>query len=68
MTDSIEALEERIAHLQRNVDDLSDVVTAQGQEMDKLRARVDMLMRREANREQDAGGGSYFSDERPPHY
>ncbi|MEC8196892.1 MAG: SlyX protein, partial [Pseudomonadota bacterium] len=30
--------------------------------------RVQMLLEREATREQDGGGGIVMGDERPPHY
>ena len=45
------ALEERIAHLIRAVDDLSDIVAAQGREMDRLTRLTEMLALREAQRE-----------------
>ncbi|MDK3073992.1 SlyX family protein [Sedimentitalea sp. JM2-8] len=61
-------LEEKIAHLIRTVDELSDVVAAQQTEIDVLTRRVQMLMRREAERESDGGGGVVLGDERPPHY
>lgn len=61
-------LEEKIAHLTRTVDELSDVVAAQQSEIDILTRRVQMLMRREAERESDGGGGVVLGDERPPHY
>jgi SlyX protein len=61
-------LEEKIAHLTRTVDELSDVVAAQQTEIDILTRRVQMLMRREAERESDGGGGVVLGDERPPHY
>ena len=61
-------LEEQIAHLIRTVDELSAVVAQQQTEMDRLSHRVQMLMSREAEREQDAGGGVVLGDERPPHY
>ncbi len=60
-------LEEKIAHLIRTVDDLSDVVAAQQSEIDRLTRRVQMLMQREAERESD-GGSVVLGDERPPHY
>ncbi len=59
--------EERIAHLIRCVDDLSDVVTRQGREVDRLSRQVALLMLREAEREAD-GGTVTLGDERPPHY
>lgn len=61
-------LEEKIAHLTRTVDELSDVVAAQQTDIDILTRRVQMLMRREAERESDGGGGVVLGDERPPHY
>lgn len=61
-------LEERIAHLTRLTDDLSDMVAAQAKEIDRLTARVEMLMQREAEREAEAPGGVVLGDERPPHY
>jgi SlyX protein len=58
-------LEERIAHLIRAVDDLSDVVAAQGAEIDRLTRRVEMLMLREAEREADTPADP---NQRPPHW
>ncbi|WP_147107755.1 SlyX family protein [Tateyamaria sp. syn59] len=64
----MEKLEEEIAHLQRSVDELSDVVARQETEIALLTRRVQMLMEREAQREADGGGGVVIGDERPPHY
>ena len=61
-------LEEQIAHLTRSVDDLSAVVARQQAEIDRLTRRVEMLMQREAAREQEGSGGIVLGDERPPHY
>lgn len=61
-------LEEKIAHLTRTVEELSDVVARQQTEIDTLTRRVHMLMEREARREQDGSGGVVLGDERPPHY
>ncbi len=63
----LDAMEERIAHLIRAVDDLSDVVTAQTREIDTLKRRVQMLMEREAEREA-AGLGSAEANVPPPHW
>lgn len=61
-------LEERIAHLERTVDDLSEVVARQDAEIARLTRRVEMLMMREAEREVDAGGTVPLADQKPPHW
>jgi SlyX protein len=64
----MEHLEEQMAHLLRAVDDLSDIVARQQDEIDHLNRRVEMLMRREGEREASGSGGIVVGDERPPHY
>jgi SlyX protein len=66
MTDPTE-IEERIAHLTRAVDDLSDVVAAQGREIEALGRRLALLLSREAEREAEAGTIP-LADQRPPHW
>jgi SlyX protein len=66
MTDTI-ALEERIAHLIRAVDDLSDIVATQGREIDRLTRLTEMLALREAQRE-EAGMDAPAASQRPPHW
>lgn len=61
-------LEEKLAHLIRAVDDLSDVVATQQTEIARLARRVDLLMQREAERESAAGEGVVLADQRPPHW
>ena len=63
-----EKLEERMAHLERTVEELNEVVVAQAGEIEVLTRRVRMLMEREAGREQEGSGGVVLGDERPPHY
>nr|WP_108885920.1 SlyX family protein [Pseudoprimorskyibacter insulae] len=64
----MDPMQERLAHLIRTVDELSDTVARQDKEIATLTRRVEMLMRREAEREADTGGGAFFANERPPHY
>lgn len=64
----MQQLEEQIAHLTRTVDEMSDVVARQETEIAILTRRVQMLMEREAEREQAGGEGIVLGDERPPHY
>jgi SlyX protein len=61
-------IEEKIAHLTRAVDDLSDIVARQEAEIATLTRRVHMLMQREGEREAQGTGGVALGDERPPHY
>lgn len=62
------ALEERIAHLEREVSDLSAVVADQDAELRRLSALVDRLADRERERAAEGGGGVVLGDERPPHW
>lgn len=64
----MEKLEEQIAHLTRTVEELSDVIARQDTELVLLKRRVQMLLEREADRENQGGGGVILGDERPPHY
>jgi SlyX protein len=64
--DRIESLEERIAHLIRMVEDLSDVVARQAAEIDRLTRLTGLLAEREAERE--AAGDSPAANVRPPHW
>lgn len=59
-------MEERIAHLERAVDDLSSVVHRQAGQIAVLERRVQMLMEREGERE--ALGQSEVPIDRPPHW
>lgn len=61
-------IEEKIAHLTRTVEELSDVVARQENEIAALNRRVFMLMQREGEREAQQSGGVVMADERPPHY
>ncbi len=63
-----EALQERLAHLERSVDDLSETVVRQDRELARLARRLSLLIEREAQRESDAPGALVIGDERPPHY
>lgn len=64
----MQQIEERLAHLIRSVEDLSDVVATQSRQIDTLERRVAMLMAREGEREADAGGAVVLADQRPPHW
>ena len=68
MPSDTDPMQERIAHLERTVDDLSETVARQDRELSLLTRRVAMLMEREAARQDKGSGGAVFGDERPPHY
>lgn len=61
-----QALEERIAHLTRMVEDLSDVVAAQSKALDRMDRLTRMLAEREADRE--AAGDAPAANVKPPHW
>lgn len=65
--DKLQALEERMAHLQRIMDDLSDVVARQDAEIRRQGRHVGLLMEREATREA-TDGEIPLADQRPPHW
>ena len=64
----LEDLESAVAHLTRTVEELSDITARQQSEIDGLTRRVQMLMEREAEREQSMGGGEIVGDALPPHW
>ncbi|MHA6344477.1 SlyX family protein [Roseivivax sp. CAU 1761] len=66
--DRTDRLEERVAHLMAQVDDLSEMVAGQARAIDLLERRVALLLEREAARQDEGGGGVVLGDERPPHY
>ncbi|MCI5038479.1 MAG: SlyX family protein [Donghicola eburneus] len=68
MENRIDQLEERVAHLLKSVDDMSDIVARQDTEIAILTRRVQLLMEREAAREYADGAAEIVGDERPPHY
>ncbi|MCU0900956.1 MAG: SlyX family protein [Cypionkella sp.] len=65
--DRLDGIEERLAHVQRAMDDLSDVVTAQRKEIDRLTRLVGLLVEREAEREAGLGDPP-AANQRPPHW
>jgi SlyX protein len=65
--DRLDGIEERLAHLIRAVDDLSDIVTAQRKEIDRLNRLVGLLVDREAEREAMAGEAP-AANVPPPHW
>ena len=67
MTDTT-LLEEKLAHLEKTIDDLSEVVRHQGAEVERLTKLTSMLAGRLRDSADASTGGVFFADERPPHY
>jgi len=64
----MQRLEENIAHLQRTVDELSDVIARQEATIAMLNRRVQLLMEAEAEREAMNTGQVIAGDKPPPHW
>ena len=63
------ALEEALMHQAAALDELSDLVRHQADQIDRLDRRVNLLMSRAAEAEADATPGTIpLADQRPPHY
>ncbi|KAF0174298.1 MAG: SlyX protein [Rhodobacteraceae bacterium] len=60
--DRMDAVEERIAHLIRAVEDLSDVVARQSKDLDRLLRLTQLLAEREAS------GNAPEANVKPPHW
>ena len=67
MTDRLEAIETKLAHLERAVTEISDVVARQQKELERAMDRSQRLMEKVAALESDAGT-SATAEEKPPHY
>jgi len=63
----VEALEFKLAHLERSLAELSDVLARQQRELDQVRERHRQLLTRLAEWESPAGANA-DGYEKPPHY
>jgi len=68
MDERITKLEELVTHLSAVVDDLSDIVARQENELAVLGRRMAIVMEREAQRELAEGGTVPLTDQKPPHW
>lgn len=59
-------IEERLAHLSRAVEDLSDIVARQEREIDRLTRQATLLLEREAERQAETS--LPMADQPPPHW
>ena len=67
MADRLEAIEIKLAHLERALAQISDVVARQQKELDRALDRNQRLMEKLAALESDFGA-SPSANEKPPHY
>lgn len=67
MSARLDSIEEKLAHLERAVNELSDVVARQQKEIDQALDRNQRLMDKVAALEADSGP-SATAYEKPPHY
>jgi SlyX protein len=68
MTDRLQSAEEHITHLIRHVEDLSDQVARQANEIDRLKARFDRLIERLSKSESGEDSDIPLLEQRPPHW
>lgn len=67
MSERLDAIEEKVAHLERAVSELSDVVARQQKELERALERNQHLQEKLAAIESDFGP-SATAHEKPPHY
>ena len=67
MSERLEAIEIKLAHLERAVAEISDVVARQQKELDRALDRNQRLMEKIAAIESESGA-SATAHEKPPHY
>jgi SlyX protein len=67
MPDRLDSIEEKLAHLERAVHELSDVVARQQKELERALERDQRLMDKIAAFESDTAA-SATAYEKPPHY
>jgi SlyX protein len=67
MTQRIDAIEEKLAHLERAIAEISDVVARQQKQLDAALDRNQRLMEKISAIESDFGP-SATAHEKPPHY
>jgi SlyX protein len=67
MLERLDAIEEKVAHLERALNELSDVVARQQKELDRALERNQRLLDKIAAIESESGT-SATAYEKPPHY
>lgn len=65
MNEKITEIETTLAHHEQTITELNDVITAQWQEIETLKKRLDKTL---AKIEQIEHGDEIAADQKPPHY
>ena len=65
MSPRLAETETKISYLMKDIDDLSEIVTKQGRELEKLTKQVSFLMQKENERDDLSG---IVLGEKPPHW
>ena len=63
--DKLNKVEETLAHQEQQINDLSDMIIAQGHEIDSLKKQLSKLQGKIENIED---GDTPAADQKPPHY
>ncbi|MFQ3355964.1 MAG: SlyX protein [Paracoccaceae bacterium] len=61
-------LEEKISHITKTLDELSDVVAHQDSRINKMVIHLERLMKLVTEQGEQDSGGIYLTDSKPPHY
>lgn len=61
----IQNLQETVAHQEQQINDLSDMIIAQGQAIDAFKKEI---LKLQGKMEQINEGGEQVADQKPPHY
>jgi SlyX protein len=67
-SDRLEAVEIKLAHLERALNEINEVVIRQQRQLDQVRTRQQELLQQLESVEAQAGGASAGGFEKPPHY
>lgn len=68
MSERLDSIEIKLAHLERAVAEISDVVARQQKELDRALDRNQRLLEKVAALESESGAASATAYEKPPHY
>jgi SlyX protein len=68
MDERMDGAEIEISHLSRTIEELSDEVARQGEQIDRLNARFETLLDRLSKQQEDGESDQSLEAQRPPHW